>query len=82
MERPLIGGVFHNSLKQSMLLQCDPTVIYALRVNNEYKGMLTRADLQKAITLQYLYKPWITSRTYLQSRGSCDPGSDVSGNDR
>ncbi len=45
-ERRLISGVFHNRLKQSMLLQCDPTVIYALRLNNEYKGMITRADLQ------------------------------------
>jgi len=46
-ERRLISGVFHNRLKHSMLLQCDPTVIYALRLNNEYKGTITRADLQK-----------------------------------
>ncbi len=46
-ERRLISGVFHNRLKHSMLLQCDPTVIYALRLNNEYKGYITRADLQK-----------------------------------
>lgn len=46
-ERRLISGVFHNRLKHSMLLQCDPTVIYALRLNNEYKGFITRADLQK-----------------------------------
>jgi peptidoglycan lytic transglycosylase G len=47
-ERRLISGVFHNRLKQSMLLQCDPTVIYALRLSNEYKGFITRADLQKS----------------------------------
>lgn len=46
-ERRLISGVFHNRLKHSMLLQCDPTVIYALRLNNQYKGFISRADLQK-----------------------------------
>jgi UPF0755 protein len=46
-ERPLIGGVFHNRLKKGMLLQCDPTVIYALRVNDQYRGIITYADLRK-----------------------------------
>ena len=55
-ERPLIGGVFHNRLKKGMLLQCDPTVIYALRVENKYKGTITYADLKK----ESLYNTYVT----------------------
>lgn len=29
-EMPVISSVFHNRIKRNMLLQCDPTVIYAL----------------------------------------------------
>jgi UPF0755 protein len=42
-ERPLISAVYHNRLKKRMLLQCDPTVIYALGGKDT---PLTRKDLQ------------------------------------
>jgi UPF0755 protein len=44
-ERPLVAGVFENRLHKNMLLQCDPTVIYALEQQGRYKGTITTADL-------------------------------------
>jgi len=44
-ERPLVAGVFENRLKRGMLLQCDPTVIYALEQDSRYNGTLTGKDL-------------------------------------
>jgi UPF0755 protein len=45
-ERELIASVFTNRLKSRILLQCDPTVIYALEKANRYQGRLTSADLR------------------------------------
>jgi UPF0755 protein len=45
-ERELIASVFLNRLKQRILLQCDPTVVYALEKANRYQGSLTIRDLK------------------------------------
>ena len=44
-ERPLVSAVYHNRLKAGMLLQCDPTTVYALRRRGLWTGALTHDGL-------------------------------------
>lgn len=45
-ERFLISSVFHNRLKRKMLLDCDPTVVYALKKDRQYFSRLGWAELK------------------------------------
>jgi UPF0755 protein len=45
-ERAVVAGVFYNRLKKGMLLQCDPTVVYAGLRDNKPLGRLSTEDLK------------------------------------
>jgi len=47
-EKPLVSSVFHNRLNLGMKLDCDPTIIYALKKKNKYQGKLRTKDLKLA----------------------------------
>ncbi len=56
-ERELISSVFHNRMKKGMLLQCDPTVIYALTLEGIFDGNLRKDDLKFDSSYNtYMYK--------------------------
>jgi UPF0755 protein len=44
-ERPVVAGVFTRRLEKGMLLQCDPTVVYAARLADRPISVIHRSDL-------------------------------------
>jgi len=44
-ERPIVAGVFTRRLEKGMLLQCDPTVVYAARLAHRDVGVIRVSDL-------------------------------------
>jgi UPF0755 protein len=57
-ERPRVAGVYLNRLRKNMLLQADPTVIYALkRELNNYDTIIKRV-LYKDLTLDSPYNTY------------------------
>ncbi len=45
-ERARIAGVFVNRTKRGMLLQCDPTIIYSLKLAGTYRGKIYKSDIR------------------------------------
>ncbi len=71
-EMPLISAVYHNRLKRGMRLQADPTVIYAVRLQNGgYKTTLGKRELRiRSPYNTYLHKG-------LPPGPICNPGLDA-----
>jgi UPF0755 protein len=70
-EKPLVSAVFHNRLKIGMKLDCDPTIIYALKLKGAYAGRLLRKDLA-------LDSPYNTYRyAGLPPGPICNPGREA-----
>ena len=67
-ERELIASVFVNRLKLKILLQCDPTVIYALEKANRYRGRLTPSRPKFNSPYNTYRYPGSASRTDRESR--------------
>jgi UPF0755 protein len=46
-ERPLVASVFQNRLDRNMPLMTDPSVIYGLEVQNQWRGTIHESDLKR-----------------------------------
>jgi peptidoglycan lytic transglycosylase G len=44
-ERPIVASVYENRLNKGMALDCDPTTIYAALLEQRYRGVIYRSDL-------------------------------------
>ena len=45
-ERPLVASVFENRLAKNMPLMTDPSVIYGLELNGQWRGTIYQSDLK------------------------------------
>jgi len=45
-ERRIVASVYDNRLRKGMALDCDPTTIYAALLEDRYRGVIYRSDLE------------------------------------
>ncbi|MGC8765427.1 MAG: endolytic transglycosylase MltG [Brevinematia bacterium] len=45
-EKPIISGVYYNRIRKGYRLQADPTLIYALMLDNKYDGNIRKRDFE------------------------------------
>ncbi|WP_209399941.1 endolytic transglycosylase MltG [Pseudozobellia sp. WGM2] len=57
-ERPKVAGLYLNRLKRGMLLQADPTVIYALKKNSNDFNLVIKRVLYKDLELDSPYNTY------------------------
>ncbi len=57
-ERPRVAGLYLNRLKRNMLLQADPTVIYALKRHNDNFDTVIKRVLYKDLELDSPYNTY------------------------
>jgi UPF0755 protein len=70
-EKKLVSAVFHNRLRLGMKLDCDPTIIYALKLKGTYDGRLGKKDMT-------LDSPYNTYRyAGLPPGPICNPGREA-----
>jgi len=46
-ERPLVASVYENRLKKKMPLMADPSLIYGLELEGQWRGTIYQSDLQR-----------------------------------
>ena len=68
LERPIVAQVFALRLQKGMLLQCDPTVLYAAEMDHLATGRITESDLNR----QSPYNTYVHSG--LPPGPICNPG--------
>ncbi|MGH9433782.1 MAG: endolytic transglycosylase MltG [Terriglobia bacterium] len=71
-ERAMIAGVFARRLERGMPLQCDPTVIYALRLNQGFPNLPSGAPSHDDLAVNSSYNTYVHAG--LPPGPICSPG--------
>ncbi len=69
-EKRLVSAVFQNRLRIGMKLDCDPTIIYALKEEGRFTGNLRRRDLESPGPYNSYLRPGLPPGPI------CNPGRD------